>query len=66
MSTEDIEWRVSRFSDNETCVEVGSLPDGGVLIRNSNARDAGTLMFTRAEFSAWIKGCACGEFDDLT
>ncbi|WP_280276914.1 DUF397 domain-containing protein [Nocardia wallacei] len=65
VSTEDLEWRVSRFSDNETCVEVAGLSDGDVLIRNSNARDAGTLAFTRAEFSAWIRGCAAGEFDDL-
>ncbi|WP_324193865.1 DUF397 domain-containing protein [Nocardia blacklockiae] len=65
MNAENLEWRVSSFSDNGTCVEVAGLPDGGVLIRNSNARDVGTLAFTRAEFSAWIRGCATGEFDDL-
>jgi hypothetical protein len=64
MSTDGLDWRVSSFTDNGTCVEVAGTPDG-VLVRNSNARDAGTVAFTRAEMAAWIKGCKAGEFDDL-
>lgn len=61
----NLEWRVSSFTDNGTCVEVAGTPDA-VFIRNSNARDAGTVAFTRDEFSAWLNGCKAGEFDDLT
>ncbi|WP_067687521.1 DUF397 domain-containing protein [Nocardia jejuensis] len=57
-------WRTSSFTDNGTCVEVAATPDG-VLVRNSNARDAGTVAFTRDEFSTWVKGCKAGEFGDL-
>ena len=60
-------WRKSSFSGGNggTCVEVAEA-DGAILVRNSNRPDAGTLAFTRAEMSAWVKGCAAGEFDDLT
>ncbi|MEV6324579.1 DUF397 domain-containing protein [Nocardia sp. NPDC051787] len=62
---DDLDWRVSSFTDNETCVEVAGTPNI-IYVRNSNAREAGTVAFTRAEFSAWLKGCKAGEFDDLT
>ncbi|MEV0701713.1 DUF397 domain-containing protein [Saccharopolyspora sp. NPDC050389] len=66
-----VEWRKSSFSGtggngSGNCVEAAALPDGRVAIRNSNAPDAGTILFTRAEISAWIKGVKAGEFDDLT
>ncbi|MGY1900516.1 DUF397 domain-containing protein [Nocardia gipuzkoensis] len=61
---DDLDWRVSSFTDNETCVEVAGTPDT-IYVRNSNAREAGTVAFTRDEFSAWLKGCKAGEFDDL-
>ncbi|WP_084496789.1 DUF397 domain-containing protein [Nocardia amamiensis] len=54
----------SSFTSSETCVEVAAIP-GGVLVCNSSAPEAGTLEFTRAEFSAWLEGCKAGEFDDL-
>ncbi|MRH86193.1 DUF397 domain-containing protein [Nocardia sp. SYP-A9097] len=57
-------WRKSSYTNPETCVEVARTP-GGVLVRNSNAPDDGTLAFTRAEFRAWLLGCKAGEFDDL-
>ncbi|MEU2093024.1 DUF397 domain-containing protein [Nocardia beijingensis] len=62
---DNLEWRVSSFTDNGTCVEVAGSGDT-VFVRNSNNRAAGMLSFTRAEFSAWVKGCAAGEFNDLT
>ncbi|WP_454198480.1 DUF397 domain-containing protein [Nocardia sp. Marseille-Q1738] len=61
---DSLEWRVSSFTDNGTCVEVAGTPNT-IYVRNSNAREAGTVAFTRAEFSAWLKGCKAGEFDDL-
>jgi len=63
--TDQLDWRVSSYTDNATCVEIAATPDGGVLIRNSNNRAAGHMAFTRAEFSAWLQGCKAGEFDDL-
>ncbi|GAB2724506.1 DUF397 domain-containing protein [Nocardia thraciensis] len=65
MSADGLEWRVSSYTDNGTCVEVAAAPNGEILVRNSNRRDAGTLDFTRAEMAAWIKGVKAGEFDDL-
>jgi hypothetical protein len=47
-------------------VELAPLPDGRVAVRNSNARAAGTVFFTRREMDAWLKGAKAGEFDDLT
>ena len=60
-------WRTSSFSGNNgTCVELAALPDGHIAVRNSNHPDAGVVLFTRAEMSAWINGVKAGEFDDLT
>jgi Domain of unknown function (DUF397) len=62
-----LDWRKSSFSGNNgDCVELAPLPDGRIAVRNSNAPDAGTLLFTRAELRAWVRGTKSGEFDDLT
>ena len=59
-------WRKSSFSggNGADCVEVADIDDG-VLVRNSNRPQAGTVAFTRSELAAWIAGCKAGEFDDL-
>jgi len=64
LTTEQLHWRKSTFTDNGQCVEVAETDDG-VLVRNSNHPDAGTVLFTRAEMAAWVLGCKAGEFDDL-
>lgn len=60
------DWRKSSASDGQgQCVEVR--PDGDdILVRDSKNPDTGTLRFTRAQFGAFVAGCADGEFDDLT
>ncbi len=59
-------WRKASFSgDQGSCVEVAPVGDGRIALRNSNHPDAGVLVFTRAEISAWVRGCKAGEFDDL-
>lgn len=59
-------WRKSSFSNDQgQCVEIASLADGTIAIRNSNHPDRGALIFTRDEMAAWINGCKAGEFDDL-
>jgi uncharacterized protein DUF397 len=61
-----IAWRKSSFSGPDgNCVECATLPAGMIAVRNSNSPEAGTLLFTRAEISAWVLGCRAGEFDDL-
>lgn len=57
-------WRKSSYSNNGQCVEVTDVGDG-VLVRNSNHPDRGTLALTRGEFAAWLAGVKAGEFDDL-
>jgi hypothetical protein len=61
------QWRKSSFSGVEgECVESALLSDGSIAVRNSKNPAAGTLHFTRAEISSWVRGCKAGEFDDLT
>jgi len=60
-----LNWRKSSYSNNGQCVEVAETDDG-ILVRNSNRPDAGTIEFTRAEMAAWIEGCKAGEFEDIT
>ncbi len=61
-----ITWRKSSFSGPDgNCVELATLPSAMIAVRNSNRPEAGTLLFTRAEMSAWVLGCRAGEFDDL-
>lgn len=61
----DLVWRKSSFSDPDDCVEMARLPDGRTAVRNSNHRDAGTVVFTPPEMAAFLAGAKAGEFDDL-
>jgi hypothetical protein len=57
-------WRKSSFSQgNGNCVETMPEPSG-FAIRDSKLGDASPVLhFTAAEFAAWVKGCAAGEFN---
>jgi hypothetical protein len=55
-------YRKSTFS-GLNCVEVASLADGSVSVRNTRARTGPTLEFTRDEWAAFIAGAQEGEFD---
>jgi hypothetical protein len=59
-------WRKSSYSDDTggNCVELAETDDG-ILVRNSNHLDEGTLTLTRAELAAWLKSCKAGEYDHL-
>jgi len=59
-------WVKSSMSfSNGNCVELASLPDGGVAVRNS--RDPGVVLrYTRAEWEAFLDGVHKGEFDSFT
>lgn len=60
-------WRKASFSADTggECVEAAPLVDGRVVVRNSKAPAAGTLVFDRSQLGAWLDGVRAGEYDDL-
>ncbi|REE96193.1 DUF397 domain-containing protein [Thermomonospora umbrina] len=63
----DVAWHISTYSANgeAQCVEAGPLGDGSeqVAVRHSKRPDAETILYTRAEWEAFVKGVKDGEFD---
>ncbi|MGP4016465.1 DUF397 domain-containing protein [Saccharopolyspora sp. 5N708] len=54
-------WRKSSYSGGGgvgggNCVEIATVIDGRIAIRDSKNPDAGVLFFTRAQVASWIKG----------
>jgi len=50
---------------NGDCVEVASLPDGRIGVRDSKDTAGPILQFTTAEWHAFLGGARNGEFDHL-
>ena len=48
---------------NGDCVEVASLPDGQIGVRDSKDANGPVLRFTAAEWKAFVGGVHGGEFD---
>ncbi|QKW34513.1 DUF397 domain-containing protein [Actinomadura sp. NAK00032] len=63
----DVAWHISSFSPNNggNCVEAGPLADGTdrVAVRHSHRPDAETIIYTRAEWEAFLAGVRNNEFD---
>ncbi|WP_068922177.1 DUF397 domain-containing protein [Planobispora rosea] len=60
----DLTWRKSSYSASlGNCVEVAALPGGQIGVRDSKAPEAAALVFTPAEWEAFIAGVKDGEFD---
>jgi Domain of unknown function (DUF397) len=58
------DWVKSSLSfSNGACVEVASLPDGGIGVRNSSDSGGLVLRFTPDEWDAFLGGVRNGEFD---
>ncbi|WP_328475711.1 DUF397 domain-containing protein [Actinoplanes sp. NBC_00393] len=57
-------WRVATRSANGNCVEVARAGDE-IAVRNSRHPDGEIIVYTRAEFAAFLDGAKKGEFDDL-
>lgn len=48
---------------NSNCVEVASLPGGGIGVRDSKDTEGPMLRFTSGEWDAFLGGARNGEFD---
>jgi hypothetical protein len=60
------EWRKSTFSNpSGNCVEAAELSSGEVAVRNSRFPDGPALIFTHAEWDAFVLGASAGDFDSL-
>lgn len=60
-----LEWRKSQLSvHNGQCVELARA-GGMIAIRDSKNPAGPVLMYTPAEWSAFLHGAKNGEFDDL-
>jgi hypothetical protein len=59
----DAVWRKSSHSGSEQgCVETAFLADGRVAVRDSKDRGP-ALIYTRAEWAAFLSGAKADEFD---
>jgi hypothetical protein len=58
-----IDFRKSSFSGGGGCVEVGFLPDGDVVVRDSKAPAVTALVFGPTEWKAFLSGVKAGEFE---
>ncbi len=66
MSDSESHWIKSSLSfSNSNCVQVASLPDGGIGIRDSKNPGGAVLRFTSDEWRAFIGGVRDGEFDSF-
>lgn len=60
----DAAWRKSSYSGAMgNCVEVAALPSAEIAVRNSRHPAGPALIFTRAEWAAFLSGTQHGEFD---
>lgn len=62
-----IRWRISTRSSSNggQCVEAGPLADGSgrIAVRHSRHPDGSLIIYTRAEWDAFLVGAKDGEFD---
>ena len=62
MDLSSAEFRKSRFSGPNGCVEV-AIQDDGVAVRDSRNRDGAVLEFSPGDWKAFLRGVKAGEFD---
>lgn len=53
----------SQSADGQNCVEVADNLPRVVAVRDTKDREAGTLLFTHGEWTAFLSGVKDGEFD---
>jgi hypothetical protein len=59
-----LEWRKSRLSGANGCVEVAGA-ENQVVVRDSKDPGGPVLLFSHREWTAFVGGACAGEFDDL-
>ncbi|MCD0448803.1 DUF397 domain-containing protein [Actinocorallia sp. API 0066] len=57
-----VEWRAAEPGGG---LEVASLPDGEVAVRNARHPDSPALIFSADELTAFVEGARDGVFDDI-
>lgn len=57
------QFRRSRYCTSGTCVEVALRPDGSVALRDGKNPAAPEMVFSPAEWRAFLAGVKGGEFD---
>lgn len=63
----ELAWRKSSQSaQQDNCVEVANLPDGGYAIRDSKDSDGPVLGFADSDWKAFIGDVKSGAFDLLS
>jgi uncharacterized protein DUF397 len=55
-------WHKSSYSGNNGCVEIARV-EGQIAVRDSKDRGGPVLLFTAAEWEAFLNGARDGEFD---
>jgi len=63
MNRSPVMWRKSSHSADGDCVEVAPLDGGGMAVRDSKDPEGPALVFTAAEWRAFVAGVRDGEFD---
>ena len=58
-------WLTATRSGGGNCIQVTSLRDGGVGVRDSKQPDGPILAYTATEWAAFLDGAKNGEFDHL-
>ncbi|MEV4383572.1 DUF397 domain-containing protein [Streptosporangium sp. NPDC049644] len=59
-------WRKSSLSDGQNnCVEVATLTDESVGVRDSKSPNGSTLIFSSSDWHIFVNGIKAGEFDNL-
>lgn len=59
----DAVWQKSSYSVQGNCVEIARLAGSYTALRNSRDPEGPVLVFTEAEWNAFLRGLAVGEFD---
>jgi hypothetical protein len=64
LASSRLAWHKSTYSGGTggNCVEVAPLPDGGRALRDSKHPEGPVLVFTDAEWRAFVAGVSAGEF----
>jgi Domain of unknown function (DUF397) len=60
-----LQWRTSSACATQNCVQVAATEDAMIAVRNSSDPDGAMVLYSSAEWSAFLAGAKNGEFDNL-